>query len=516
MSFDSFGLSDRLLQGITAADYTSPTPIQQAAIPLILEGSDLIGCAQTGTGKTAAFVIPLLQNLANSAPEFQKPGKLTNTTFRPVRALILSPTRELAQQIEATTSALSRFMRFRAFCVYGGVGIEMQEKQLRFSTDIIIATPGRLLDLMNRKAINFSHLEMLVLDEADRMLDMGFINDVKKIVANTPPKRQTLLFSATMSEKIQTLTRTVQQSPKLVSIGERRNPSENVTQHFYSIPQSQKVDLLLHVLKQEEMESVLVFSRTKHGADRIMKRLERNGFASAAIHSNRSQGQRQNALAGFKSGKFKVLVATDVAARGIDVDGISHVINFDTPPDAEDYIHRIGRTGRANTTGDALSFVSRDEMQNVRKIERHIGKRLTVKNYPDFVFVKSDEPEDDMNDEQSESDSRSSSRRFGQHREGQNRAGQHREGHQNGYHAKSGVDRRTAPTGRGTAQGFTVVASSDGSAVAHSSDFAHGKGSSAKREFSRSFSSSKPSSDAWRDKKGGGKNNERFSRKGGR
>lgn len=307
MTFDQYGLHDRLLQGISAAEYTTPTPIQHASIPLILEGSDLIGCAQTGTGKTAAFVIPMLNNLATSAPEYQQAGKLNNPKFRPVRALILSPTRELAQQIEETTVALSKFMRIRTFCIYGGVNIETQIKQLKYSTDVVIATPGRLLDLMQRKAIDFSALEILVLDEADRMLDMGFINDVKKIVANTPPMRQTLLFSATMSPKIQALTRHVQDSPKLVNIGERRNPSKNVTQHFYNIPQSQKMDLLLHVLEEETMESVIVFSRTKHGADRIVRRLERKGFAAAAIHSNRSQNQRQRALAGFKQDRKSVV-----------------------------------------------------------------------------------------------------------------------------------------------------------------------------------------------------------------
>ena len=513
MTFDSFGLHDRLLQGISAAEYTTPTPIQHAAIPLILEGSDMIGCAQTGTGKTAAFVIPMLNNLASSAPEQQTPGKLENQKFRPIRALILSPTRELAQQIEETATALSKFMRLRTFCIYGGVNIDMQMKQLRYSTDIVIATPGRLLDLMQRKAVDFSALEILVLDEADRMLDMGFINDVKKIIAHTPPMRQTLLFSATMSQKIQTLTRHVQNSPKLVNIGERRNPAQNITQHFYSVPQAQKLDLLLHVLKEEEMESVIVFSRTKHGADRIVRRLDRKGFASVAIHSNRSQNQRQRALAGFKQGKFKILVATDVAARGIDVDGISHVINFDTPPDAEDYIHRIGRTGRADATGDSLTFIARDEEPYLRKIERHIGKRISMKPYPGFVFVKPDASElqereaeskavaaeeeqrrgfmrerfkgarQNGNGSRSESrgetrgESRSEYR--GESREGATHEdGTHREGHQNGYHKGPGGGRRENKYGRGTKKGFSVVSSSADSshnAAADHSASGHGK-----------------------------------------
>lgn len=453
MSFDKFGLSDRLMQGISIAAYTTPTPIQDAAIPAIINGNDIIGCAQTGTGKTAAFAIPLLQNLINSAPEYQQPGKLKNPGFRPIRALILSPTRELAQQIEQTVSTLCRFLRIRPFCLYGGVSIEMQEKQLTYSTDVVIATPGRLLDLLNRKALDFSKLEMLVLDEADKMLDMGFINDVKKIVAQTPPMRQTLLFSATMSEKIQALTRQIQRSPEIISIGERRNPSQSVAQHFYSIPQGNKVDLLLHVLKEEEMDSVIVFSRTKHGADRIMKRLSKSGFPSAAIHSNRSQSQRQAALAGFKSGKIKVLVATDIASRGIDVDGVSHVINFDTPPDAEDYIHRIGRTGRAGQTGDALSFVSRDEVSSVRKIERHTGKRFHVKPYPGFVVTKieeSQEAEENGDFDDSVGDKN------------------HREGHQNSYHKKADVRRKHSgwqnkPGSRAAKQGFVVLSATSAS-----------------------------------------------------
>jgi ATP-dependent RNA helicase RhlE len=385
MTFSSFGLTDRLMQGIDAAQFTTPTQIQQAAIPIAMTGTDIIGCAQTGTGKTAAFVVPILQRLAQY--------DTTQGGFRPVRALILSPTRELAQQIEETTRSLARFMRYRICAMYGGVNIESQIKQLRYSMDIVIATPGRLLDHINRKSLSFSELEILVLDEADRMLDMGFINDVRKIVAQTPPQRQTMLFSATMSQKIQLLTKQMQRSPKLIDIGDRTEPAKNVAQHFYSIPQSHKMELLLHVLEKEAMESVIVFSRTKHGADRIARRLERKGLQSIAIHSNRSQSQRQRALAGFRNGQYRILVATDVAARGIDVDGISHVINFDTPPDAEDYIHRIGRTGRAEATGDALTFVSRDEEQHIRKIERHIGKRLSMRRYEGFTYVAPDAAE---------------------------------------------------------------------------------------------------------------------------
>jgi ATP-dependent RNA helicase RhlE len=386
MNFSIFGLEDRLLQGIQATAFTNPTPIQERTIPVALSGADILGCAQTGTGKTAAFVIPTLHRLAQ-AQQSQEHRK----GFRPLRALILSPTRELVQQIEEHVRALARFLPLRICTIYGGMSIDNQIRQLKTGMDIIVATPGRLIDLLNRKSLSLSNLEILVLDEADRMLDMGFIHDVRKIVAQTPPQRQTLLFSATMSPQIQSLTRAIQNVPTMIEIGERRKPAESVTQHFYSVPQAGKIDLLLHILKTEAMESVLVFSRTKHGADRIAQRLERDGLKSVAIHSNRTQPQRQRALAGFRAGQFKILVATDVAARGIDVDGISHVINFDIPEAAEDYIHRIGRTGRANTTGDALTFVASDEHHNLRKIERHIGKRLQMKQYPGFEYSQRSE-----------------------------------------------------------------------------------------------------------------------------
>jgi ATP-dependent RNA helicase RhlE len=413
-TFADFGLNDRLLRGITAAEFTTPTPIQARAIPIALTGTDLIGCAQTGTGKTAAFVIPILHRLVSSstssAPQAIQNGvshgasqhtsssHTSKRTPKAARALILSPTRELVQQIEDNIRKLAWYMPLKMCSLYGGTSIDSQIRLLERGVDIIVATPGRLIDHLNRKSLALSGIETLVLDEADRMLDMGFINDVRKIVAQTPPQRQTLLFSATMSPEIQTMTRTMQRAPQLVEIGERRKPAESVTQHFYMASQSQKMDLLLHVLKAEDMESVIVFSRTKHGADRIARRLERSGLKSIAIHSNRTQSQRSKALAGFKKGQYRILVATDIAARGIDVDGISHVINFDTPPAAEDYIHRIGRTGRAESTGDALTFVSRDEQMNVRKIERHIRKRLSVMRYPGFDY--SAKPEEHNYDEQ--------------------------------------------------------------------------------------------------------------------
>ena len=321
MSFSKFGLTDQLVQGILATGYTAPTEIQSRAIPLALQGKDIIGCAQTGTGKTAAFVLPLLNRL--STPQ--------HSSKRHVRALILTPTRELAQQVEDFIKGYGRFTNLQSLSVYGGVSMGNQLKHLSRGVDIVIATPGRLLDHMQRRSIDLSKVEVLVLDEADRMFDMGFINDVRKIIAKVPAQRQTLLFSATMSKEVRALTASIQKHPEMIEIGERTKPVDTVTQHFYSIPQDQKMDLLFHILDTTQMDSVLVFSRTKHGADKISHRLERKGVKAIAIHSNRTQAQRDHALAGFKQGQFKVLVATDIAARGIDVEGISHVVNYDTP-----------------------------------------------------------------------------------------------------------------------------------------------------------------------------------------
>ncbi len=378
MSFSKFGLSDQLVQGILATGYTAPTIIQSRAIPAALAGKDVIGCAQTGTGKTAAFVLPILNRL--SAHHLAK--------HRPIRSLILTPTRELAQQIEESISAYGRFMTLQSVAVFGGVNIQNQIKRLRNGVDIVVATPGRLIDHMDRKTIDLSSVEVLVLDEADRMFDMGFIQDVRKIIAKIPSERQTMLFSATMSKEVRALTSSIQKHPEYIEVGEQRKPVETVTQHFYSIHQELKIDLLIHILETTQMESVLVFSRTKHGADKISHRLERKGVKSIAIHSNRTQAQRQRALAGFKHGDYQVLVATDIAARGIDVEGITHVVNFDTPTFAEDYIHRIGRTGRATSKGDALTFVSRSEQEYLRKIEYYVGKRFEVRSYPGFDDTK--------------------------------------------------------------------------------------------------------------------------------
>jgi ATP-dependent RNA helicase RhlE len=375
MPFKSLGLSDPLVRGILATGYTAPTEIQSQAIPAAIEGRDIIGCAQTGTGKTAAFVLPILHRLSHER----------SARNRAVKSLILTPTRELAIQIEEAIRGYGRFTHLRTLAVYGGVSIQNQLSALRRGVDIVVATPGRLIDHMRRRSIDLANIEVLIIDEADRMFDMGFMNDVRKIVMLLPKKRQTMLFSATISTEVKSLASGILQSPKMIQIGQQRNPIETITQHIYPVQKELKIDLLIHMLRDGQMYSVLVFSRTKHGADKISRKLERAGVQSVALHSDRTQGQRQRAMEGFKSGKYRVMVATDIAARGIDVEGISHVINFDIPAFAEDYIHRIGRTGRAQASGDAITFVSRDEQKYLHQIERFIGRRFQMERCPTFA-----------------------------------------------------------------------------------------------------------------------------------
>ncbi|MBL7214107.1 MAG: DEAD/DEAH box helicase [Phycisphaerae bacterium] len=376
MPFTTMGLIDPLVQGILATGYNAPTEIQSQAIPAALAGHDIIGCAQTGTGKTAAFVLPMLQKL------FHNPI----AKRRRIKSLILTPTRELAVQIERAIAGYGRFLDIIPLAVYGGAPIQGQFKPLRRGVDIVVATPGRLMDHMNRGTIDLQQVEILVLDEADRMMDMGFINDMKKIIAKLPTKRQTLMFSATVSPEIQKLAGDILTEPKMIQIGRPRNPIETITQHICPVPAEQKMDLLLHLLDDDAMDSVLVFSRTKHGADKICRKLKLADIDAVAIHSNRTQKQRQQALDGFKRGKYQVMVATDIAARGINVEGISHVVNYDVPAFAEDYIHRIGRTGRAAATGDAITFVSHDEIKHIRKIEGFIGRTFEPKNIDGFAY----------------------------------------------------------------------------------------------------------------------------------
>ncbi len=383
MPFKRFGLSDPLVQGILATGYTAPTEIQSQAIPAAIGGRDIIGCAQTGTGKTAAFVLPILDRLSH-----ERAGRK-----RAVRSLILTPTRELAVQIERSILGYGRFTDLKALAVYGGVSINNQIATLRRGVDIVVATPGRLIDHIERKTIELSGVEVLVLDEADRMLDMGFVNDVRQIVGGLPKKRQTLLFSATISPEVKTLAADMLKSPKVIQIGRPRNPIDTITQHIYAVEKVLKMDLLLHMIEDWRMFSVLVFSRTKYGADKISRRLKRAGVVAVSIHSGRTQNQRQRALDGFRSGKYQVMVATDVAARGIDVEGISHVINYDVPTHAEDYVHRIGRTGRAEATGDAITFVSSEEEKYLREVGKFIGRKLTAQKCKGFSYVKSPPPE---------------------------------------------------------------------------------------------------------------------------
>ena len=392
MPFKTFGLSDPLVQGILATGYTAPTEIQSQAIPSAIGGSDIIGCAQTGTGKTAAFVLPILDRLSH-----ERVGRK-----RSVRSLILTPTRELAVQIERSILGYGRFTDLKALAVYGGVSINNQIAELRRGVDIVVATPGRLIDHIQRRTIELSRVEVLVLDEADRMLDMGFVEDVRRIVRPLPKKRQTMLFSATISPEVKSLAADMLKSPKVIQIGRPRNPIDTITQHIYAVEKTLKMDLLLHMIEDWRMFSVLVFSRTKHGADKISRRLKRASVVAVSIHSGRTQNQRQQALDGFRSGKYQVMVATDVAARGIDVVGISHVINYDVPTHAEDYVHRIGRTGRAAATGHAITFVSSEEQKYLREVGKFIGRKLKAQKCRGFSYVKSPPPEP-MTDKSSKS-----------------------------------------------------------------------------------------------------------------
>ncbi len=377
MPFRSLGLSPKVFQAVQEAGYTEPTPIQTAAIPLILTGTDLIGIAQTGTGKTAAFTLPVLTKLAE---------QVTDWATQKTLCLILAPTRELAVQIEENVRAYAHHLPLRVATIFGGVGERPQIEALKTGTHIIIACPGRLLDLMQQRYGDFSKIQHLILDEADRMLDMGFLPSIRNIVKRLPQKRQTLLFSATLSKEIEQLTHEFQRHPQIVQIGKRSNPAESVTQFVYEVPQGLKLTLLGHLLKEPQMDSVLVFTRTKHGADKVARRLEGQGIKCGTLHSNRSQNQRLRALQEFKDGTVRVLVATDIAARGIDVDGISHVINYDFPLHAEDYVHRIGRTGRAQQIGEAISFVAQDDYAPLKTLERFIGRGIVRKRAEDFDY----------------------------------------------------------------------------------------------------------------------------------
>jgi ATP-dependent RNA helicase RhlE len=362
MGFTQMGLSAAVLEGVRAAGYVDPTPIQLRAIPLILEGQDVIGSAQTGTGKTAAFALPILSKLG-------EPGRRT-------RALILEPTRELASQVETAFRDYARFTKLRVAVIFGGVGYGRQTQALKEGVDIIVATPGRLLDHLQQGTGNLQQVEFLVLDEADRMLDMGFLPDVKRIVQKIPRERHTSLFSATIPPEISTLIQWAMKNPETIEIGARRSPAETVKHVVYPVAEDQKTDLLRALLDSVNYDSVIVFCRTKNRADRIGHMLKKNNHSVATLHSNRTQREREQALKGFRDGRYEVLVATDIAARGLDIEDVSHVINFDVPQHPEDYVHRIGRTGRAQATGDAFTLMVAEDSKHMMAIERFIGKKI--------------------------------------------------------------------------------------------------------------------------------------------
>jgi ATP-dependent RNA helicase RhlE len=379
MPFTRLGLPPPIVKGVRAAGYADPTPIQARAIPIVLAGRDLVGAAQTGTGKTAAFLLPILARLLDG------PSAL--------RALILVPTRELAAQVETNARDYARFTPLRAGVVFGGVPIGPQERMLRHEgVDLLVATPGRLLDLHGRQSVHFEDLEVLVLDEADRMVDMGFAPDLRRILRLLPERRQTLMFSATMPPELNKVASEALRQPQRVDLAPPSRPAAGITQAIYPVPRHLKVDLLDRVLLADDVGTVLVFTRTKHGAERLMRQLRARGHSAAALHGDRTQGQRERALEDLKRGRVQVLVATDIASRGIDVDDISHVINYDVPRTPEDYVHRIGRTGRVEATGDAFTLMGPDEREDVEAIERFLGRSIPRVQVPDFDYKRGPSP----------------------------------------------------------------------------------------------------------------------------
>ncbi|MBT28544.1 MAG: ATP-dependent RNA helicase RhlE [Thalassobius sp.] len=368
MSFEKLGLSEALLKAISKKGYTSPSPIQEQAIPAILDGKDVLASAQTGTGKTAGFTLPLLQRLSDKA----------NRKFRPVRALILTPTRELAAQVYTNVKEYSEFLDLRAAVIYGGVNQNPQVAAIRRGVDILVATPGRLLDLHNQNLVSLTHVRIFVLDEADRMLDMGFLRDIERIMKVMPERRQGLMFSATFSKPIKKLANGILNQPVQVEVTPENTTVEAISQKIYRVAKTKKTGLIIKLISEGKWTQVLVFTRTKHGANRLCEKMGKNKIKAAAIHGNKSQAARTKALAGFKDGSISVLVATDIAARGLDIPLLPHVINFELPNVAEDYVHRIGRTGRAGASGEAISLVSADETSYLKEIEKLIGIKFPI------------------------------------------------------------------------------------------------------------------------------------------
>ncbi|MDC9592518.1 ATP-dependent RNA helicase RhlE [Xenorhabdus sp. IM139775] len=393
MNFESLGLKADILRAVEEQGYVEPTPIQQQAIPVVLSGKDLLASAQTGTGKTAGFTLPILQLLS----EFPTQGK----GRRPVRALILTPTRELAAQVGENVRDYSKHLRLRSFVVFGGVSINPQMMKLRGGVDILVATPGRLLDLEHQNAVDLSHVEILVLDEADRMLDMGFIHDIRRVLNKLPAKRQNLLFSATFSDEIKSLANKLLKEPVSVEVARRNSASEQIEQSVHFVDKKRKGELLSYMIGSQNWQQVLIFTRTKHGANRLAEQLNKDGVTAAAIHGNKSQGARTRALADFKTGNIRALVATDIAARGLDIDQLPHVVNYELPNVAEDYVHRIGRTGRADATGQALSLVCVDEHKLLKDIERLLKReipRIAIQGYEPDPSIKAEPIQNGRND----------------------------------------------------------------------------------------------------------------------
>ncbi|TWG83990.1 ATP-dependent RNA helicase RhlE, partial [Cupriavidus gilardii J11] len=387
MSFSELGLSDKLVRAVAEQGYTVPTPIQAQAIPAILKGGDLLAGAQTGTGKTAGFTLPMLQLLSSRAAPAARGDRPV------VRALVLTPTRELAAQVEESVRNYGKYLRLRSMVMFGGVGIHPQIDQLKRGVDIVVATPGRLLDHVGQRTIDLSHIEILVLDEADRMLDMGFIHDIRKILNVLPPKRQNLLFSATFSDDIRALADRLLNNPASIEVARRNTTAETVEQRVYPVDRERKRELLAHLVRTHDWHQVLVFTRTKHGANRLAEQLTKEGLSALAIHGNKSQSARTRALSEFKAGTLRLLIATDIAARGIDIDQLPHVVNFDLPNVPEDYVHRIGRTGRAGAEGEAVSLVCVDEHGLLRDIERLIKRKLEQVVLPGFEVDPTIAPE---------------------------------------------------------------------------------------------------------------------------
>ncbi len=395
MTFSTLGLSDALVRAVEARGYTEPTPIQIQAIPVVLQGGDLLAAAQTGTGKTASFTLPILQRLSATSVK----GVVVPRS--PIRALILTPTRELAAQVEESVREYGKYLNLKSMVMFGGVNINPQMRQLKSRVDILVATPGRLLDHVQQGTVDLSKVEILVLDEADRMLDMGFIRDIRRILSLLPKQRQNLLFSATFSNEIKTLADGLLHQPSLIEVAKRNATPDTVAQMIYPVDRDRKRDLLAHLIQENAWYQVLVFTRTKHGADRLSKQLDKDGIPSMAIHGNKSQAARTRALAQFKEGALQVLVATDIAARGIDINELPHVVNFELPFVPEDYVHRIGRTGRAGSEGEAVSLVCVDELKLLTDIEKLLQKSLPREIVPGFEPDPHAKPEPIPNGRQS-------------------------------------------------------------------------------------------------------------------